>query len=537
MAEPTGFAMIGQQLTSRLLLAVTMSLLIGRGARGQIIVPPENAGTPVYQRFRYDEDYRYLRDPAKRGELWDPIKYIPLNGAGDWYLSLGGEARERYELYNNDRWNPNSPDHDGFLLQRYLLHADLHLGPSLRIFGQLQSCLEDWRNGGPRPIDEDRLDVHQLFVDVRLPIDSGDRNEFTLRVGRQEMAYGSARLIALREAPNIRQTFDAVKLLTRVGEWRVDAFLSRPVENDPGVFDDWGDDHINFWGVYATHPLPFLKDANIDLYYLGLDRPDARFVQGTADERRHSIGGRFFGKCGAWDYNFEGTFQWGTFGSGDIIAWSLNSDTGYTFESITTTPHVGLHVDVLSGDANPNDDALGTFNALFPKCFVLRRNRPDRSGQHFRRSPVTGSASHQECGTQRRLGLLLALQHPRRHLRRWRQRPSPGGWGRAVHRSSARCRHLVADRAAHIVQRRLLSLFRRRLHQGKRAGSRRGFRRRLAAVSFLIAGLSQSQSGFLRSTPVSESARYAITSIATHSSNVQSIRSAGVVITRSPNGR
>jgi hypothetical protein len=235
------------------------------------------------------------------------------------------------------------------------------------LFGQLQSSLEDWREGGPRGTDEDRLDVHQLFADVRLPIEPGRNDELTLRVGRQEMLYGSQRLISVRESPNIRRAFDAVRLLTRLGDWHVDAFYSRPVEDDPDTFDDWGDDHTDFWGVYATHPLPFLKGASVDLYYLGLHRPDASFVQGTADEQRHSVGGRLYGRRGALDYNFEGIFQWGSFGGGDIVAWTLASDTGYTFEKIPCTPRLGLRADVISGDTDPSDDKLGTFNALFPR--------------------------------------------------------------------------------------------------------------------------------------------------------------------------
>jgi hypothetical protein len=358
--------------TSRFLsaavIAVTMLSLFRRRADGQVIAPPQGDGAPPYQRLRYEEDYLYLRDPARRSDPFDPVKYIPLNGDGDWYLSLGGEARARYEMYNNDRWNPAAPDDDGYLLQRYLLHADLHLGPPVRVFGELQSSLERWREGGPRPIDEDRLDVHQLFVDVQLPLDRGGRNELTLRVGRQEMLYGSARLITVRDYANIRRAFDAVRLLSRVGEWRADAFFSRPVENDPGEFDDWGLDDVKFWGVYATHPLSFLPGANVDLYYLGLDRPDAPFLQGKADERRHSIGGRVFGKRGAWDYNVEGTFQFGTFGRGDITAWWLASDTGYTFEGVPMTPRLGLNLHVISGDTNPGADDLGTFNALFPRA-------------------------------------------------------------------------------------------------------------------------------------------------------------------------
>jgi len=44
----------------------------------------------------------------------------------------------------------------------------LHLGPSVRIFAEVQSGLEFGRNGGPRPaIDEDKLDVSQLFLELR----------------------------------------------------------------------------------------------------------------------------------------------------------------------------------------------------------------------------------------------------------------------------------------------------------------------------------------------------------------------------------
>src|SRR5262245_20238731 len=129
--------------------------------------PAEPSPPPPYQRLRYDEDYSYLADPDMRTDLWDPVKYIPLNERGDWRLSLGGEARERFEYYRNYRWDPDAPDQDGYLLQRYLFHADLHLGEAVRAFAQLQSSLEDFRAGGTRPTDENLADIHQLFGDIR----------------------------------------------------------------------------------------------------------------------------------------------------------------------------------------------------------------------------------------------------------------------------------------------------------------------------------------------------------------------------------
>src|SRR5262245_4054504 len=56
---------------------------------------------PAYKLLRYEEDYSFLKDPSRRTDFWDPIKYIPLWERDDWHLSFGGEIRERYEIYHN----------------------------------------------------------------------------------------------------------------------------------------------------------------------------------------------------------------------------------------------------------------------------------------------------------------------------------------------------------------------------------------------------------------------------------------------------
>lgn len=364
-------------------VAATWVVLLGTAATaaGQ---QPESvkdiSAPPAYQKLRYDEDYSYLKDTTRRSDFWDRIKYIPLNDAGDRYLSIGGEARWRYEYYQNSRWNAAAPDQDGYLLQRYLLHADVHLGESIRVFGQLQTSLEDWRAGGPRATDRDQTDIHQLFGDVQLW--SGDnKDSIILRIGRQEMLYGSQRLISVRESPNIRRSFDAARMLTHVGDWQVDGFVARPVEDDPGTLDDWDDDHSYFWGFYATHPLPLIEGGMFDMYYLGLRRSDAEYVQGTGDELRHSVGARVFGGRAGWDYNTEGVFQFGTFGQADIIAWTVASDTGYTFQDAPLRPRVGLRADIIGGDGDGRDGRLGTFNPLFPR------------GAYFGESSLIGPAN------------------------------------------------------------------------------------------------------------------------------------------------
>ena len=109
---------------------------------------PAHPAPPPYQALRFEEDYRFMRDPALRTDLWDPLKYLALRDAEAWYVSLGGEARLRYEYFNHALWGQGPQDDDGYVLQRYMLHADVHLGPHVRIFTQLKSGLEEGHTGG-----------------------------------------------------------------------------------------------------------------------------------------------------------------------------------------------------------------------------------------------------------------------------------------------------------------------------------------------------------------------------------------------------
>jgi hypothetical protein len=324
---------------------------------------PSAEAPPGYQLLRYDENYRYLRDPQRRQDFLDDVKYIPLDETGDSYLTLGGEIRERYERFNHDNWGAAPEDTHGYLLERYMAHFDLHAGEYVRVFGQLKSGLEYGRTGGPRPPDRDQGDINQLFVDGVL--DWGAKDFLTLRVGRQEMAYGSGRLVDPREGPNVRQSFDAVRALFKVNEWNVSAFVSRPVETNPRAFTDGDLDQV-FWGIYGTRPMGIIQEMSVDLYYLGLERDAAEFDKGVAREERHSFGTRLWGKSGGLDYDCELVYQVGSWGDGDIHAWTAASYIGYTADHLPFAPRIGLVADIASGDPNRSSPNQGTFNPLFP---------------------------------------------------------------------------------------------------------------------------------------------------------------------------
>lgn len=346
---------------NRCLALAICSLLLGRQQAECLETEPSRPG---YALNRADEEYRYLQDPASKGDFWDPVKYLPVNSEGNWYLSIGGEARERYEYFNNYNWG-RQPGSNGYFLQRYFLHGDLHLGDHARLFAQFQSSLEHGRRGGPRPTDRDELDLHQAFLDLKAT--KGTDRNYIFRLGRQELAFGSQRLVSVREGPNVRRSFDGLRARYRTSEVQLDAFVTRPVETNRYLFDDGPDTGQALWGGYGVLPLPQLPEGHIDLYYLGLYRREASFDQGDARETRHSLGTRLWRTSAPLDYNFEAVYQWGSFGSGKIAAWTVASDTGYTMESLPLRPRVGLKADIASGDKNPENRDLQSFNPLFPK--------------------------------------------------------------------------------------------------------------------------------------------------------------------------
>jgi hypothetical protein len=316
-------------------------------------------------KLRFDDHYGCFRDPENRGDVSGDIKLIPLDQDGQVYLSLGGEVRQRYEYTHDPLFGAGPQDNAGVWLQRYTLHSDLHLGPHLRVFGQFSSSLETGRAGGPSPVDENKLTLQNAFVDLTLPL--GPEAAFALRAGRQELQFGSGRLVDVREGPNVRRSFDAVRAIFEVPGWQLEVLAARPRLPRPGVFDDEANDGQALWGVYATSGENWLLIGALDFYYLGFEDDVGAFAQGTAREQRHSVGVRFHGSERGWDWNWEAIYQFGSFGDGNISAWTIATETGFTFEDRPWRPRVALSGNIASGDDDPTDSHLGTFNALFPR--------------------------------------------------------------------------------------------------------------------------------------------------------------------------
>ena len=335
------------------------SLLWAGGASGAL--PESEATPPAYQLLRFDEDYSCLADPDWRIEPLDQIKYIPLLAAHpDWYGTLGGELRERFEGNYNPGFGRHDAEPASTWLQRVTLLADVHAGRHLRFFAE---GISGASVGGASPapkVQNDPADLQFAFVDL-IPYTT-DTERWFIRGGRFGMSLGASRLVATRAAPNIPFRFDGVETSYHSPQWEATLFGVHPVKDVGGIASY--DAGVAFWGAYFTHWFDPVKHLGADVYYFGYKNHDAHFAAGTAAETRHSVGSRFMGNSRGWDWNLEGVLQTGTFGADDILAWTASADVGHTWP-IRTQPRLGLKVDVVSGDRNPADGRLETFNALY----------------------------------------------------------------------------------------------------------------------------------------------------------------------------
>ncbi|MET0339202.1 MAG: alginate export family protein [Caulobacter sp.] len=276
--------------------------------------------------------------------------------------AFGLELRARYEGFENNLWGGADPADDGYLWLRALPNAELKVGP-VRGYVQLAATQARGVGLGEGPVDTTGLDRLQSFVALSLPV--ADEVEITLQGGRAFAPLGSERLVGRRYGPNVPQAFDGGRATVQTSRLKVDLLDLRPVAVEPGNFDDRASRARSLRGVYATADLG--AGASLDLYWLDYANDEARFEQGRGRERRDTYGARFFGERGGWSWNWEAMIQRGRLGDDAIAAWSVGTETGYTAADKPMKPVMRLRANYVSGDRDPNDDKLGTFNALFPR--------------------------------------------------------------------------------------------------------------------------------------------------------------------------
>ena len=315
---------------------------------------------------RWREDWSVLADPALRTEPLDSLKYIPLGADPKTYLSLGLNLRERFESSDANGFGTKNTPAANYLISRLEAHADLRLDSQLQIFTQLQS---DFAPGKERltPVDQDRLDLEQAFAAYVVPVGDG---LLKLRLGRQEFGFDLQRFVAVRDGPNVRQAFDAAWVDYELGLWRLITFASQPVQyRNLRAFDDYSDGRFTYGGVRMERQQ--LGPGDLSAYVSQYRQDGAKFLTVLGNERRTILEIRYAGARDGWDWDLEAMGQTGRVGPDTVQAWAFGNLGGYSWSSISWAPRLGLQFDGASGDGNPHDGRLETFNPLFPNGYYV----------------------------------------------------------------------------------------------------------------------------------------------------------------------
>lgn len=268
-------------------------------------------------------------------------------------IQFGGSLRFRSEtLYHFNAFTPtrSGVNNDSFVLMRLRPRVTIQPEESFRVFVEPQIsrtfAQEESTVANGNNIDD--FDLHQGYVDFFLP---GDWASF--RLGRQELSYGDERLLGAFGWSNVGRSHDAVKLR---GEWDsfwIDSFFS-------WIQRSAGNQYLA--GSYG-HWAPTDKMVYEPFLLFWTDRDGG--VGGRPVEL-YTVGDRLVWKSGRWDTDWDGALQFGRSAGNNVSAFFGHAAGGYTFDTVTAKPRVGLEYNIASGDKTPNGGSVRGFNQLFP---------------------------------------------------------------------------------------------------------------------------------------------------------------------------
>jgi Alginate export len=171
---------------------------------------------------------------------------------------------------------------------------------------------------------------------------------------------GTGRFVDDNEGVSVRSAFDGIRIGYDKPNGRIDLIAVKPVEINPGAWDDIPNPTITFWGLYASNLLWSPRFMS-DIYFFDYDAKSSVYGDQSAREQRRTIAGRYFNRLpgesprAGFDYNVETGFQWGSFGNRSIRAWGAGALIGWTLPGPIWRVHFGLQADALSGDkGQPN---------------------------------------------------------------------------------------------------------------------------------------------------------------------------------------
>jgi hypothetical protein len=201
------------------------------------------------------------------------------------------------------------------------------------------------------------IDMHQGYLSAHFGGENEAGGAFELRIGRQEIALDSERLMGAVDWTMQGRSFDGVRLLWDKGMTHGTVFASMVRDSDATVDPD-------------NNPIPdaYLFGFHLLLKPLKLFNAAPLIVWDTdsvAERSRVTAGARLNGADQGFSYDLEGYYQGANTAGGLTTAFMAAARAGYTLDA-SMNPYFGGFVDYLSGDGNlDGTEGLSAFDTLY----------------------------------------------------------------------------------------------------------------------------------------------------------------------------
>ena len=275
------------------------------------------------------------------------------------WLQLGAELRGRWETPSGIGYADSS---SSYYLSRLRGNLTIRPVPWLRFFAQVQ----DSRVGGypvsPAPSTiYNPADLRQGYVEIG----SEGVRSMKARVGRQEMLFGSGRLIGGSDWGNCSRSLDAARLTYAQRGIKADLFEASPVQIDSSRFDRHKPgDHL--WGSYFVFDR-LISKSSVESYYLLRRQKQIAGEHGEIGNATLStIGIRSSGRLPLhMDYAAEWARQFGIYARDRVSAMAGTYMLGWTVNDSEAKPRFSAEYNHASGDGANKDGRRQTFDQLF----------------------------------------------------------------------------------------------------------------------------------------------------------------------------
>ncbi len=216
-----------------------------------------------------------------------------------------------------------------------------------------------------QPLDLVSANMRDGF-DLRVGYLEFHRRNLQLLVGRQDLKFGSERVIGVSDWTNNARSFDAILLGIGGLKNRLNIFTSSVVAVHPTSLDTHGNG-LNFHGAYASLQ-SVVPGARVTPFVLiKAIRTVSSQQKVNGNELETTFGSEIEGKLPAhFSYQAMGTLQRGSYSNNSIHAGAGFAKLYYSMPKLPLQPRMGAEYDYATGNPHRNAYRISTYDNLYP---------------------------------------------------------------------------------------------------------------------------------------------------------------------------